>query len=347
MVRTRFIIAIAGITAGWLLFLSYPAAAGSAPPPPPAIESSAPAAPANGKPSIVDSMIEKIKSFFAGIGSKVENQKQDMINAATKPVTIPETELSHSPAVPAAAPPASVGNAAVAPIVNIPADTAPAAAETPNNSPIFPETPDKYDGRDFSLLPRQGELMMSRKDMQKIYDALSGVAVINKVGEVEIKAEAPSVAPSFYAKSVLYFSPANWSVWVNNRKFTPFYNKNYDAQGLVDFEISQVMHDRVALIWHTHNLDVISPGWRDKFTHVTPEERHGIKEPGFISATGNVFISDDTMEVRASLAPNQTFATHTLTVEEGYLPPTPIMVPTVKPSAGGVNINTPQPTKTP
>ncbi len=188
----------------------------------------------------------------------------------------------------------------------------------------------KFQGTDFDLLSRKGELMIKRQDMKDIYDALSGVVVRRTDnGNVEIAVDAATVAPSFFVKSVLYFSPANWSVWVNDRKFTPFYNKSYTAKGDVDFEVANVDHDRVRLVWNTHYLDAISPGWRQKLSPGNPSANHALKEPGFISLTGKIFVSQDGNRVEVILAPNQTFVTHTMDVEEGYVAPVTIAVPAV------------------
>jgi len=227
----------------------------------------------------------------------------------------------------------------------------------PAMSPTIPESKDdaslaeedspnpaKFQGTNFDLLSRKGELMIKQRDMNDIYDALSGIEVRkpNNNSNVAIAVDAPATAPSFFLKSVLYFSQVNWSAWVNDRKFTPFYNKNYTAKGDIDFEIASVNHDRVQLIWNAHYLDSISPGWREKLLPADPSVNHTLKEPGFVSSTGKIFVSQDASRVEVTLAPNQTFVTHEMDIEEGYVAPVAIMIPAQSNSADkNLKINSP------
>lgn len=47
-----------------------------------------------------------------------------------------------------------------------------------------------------------------------------------------------------YLASIIYFSPANWSVWINNQRITPENNGNGG-----EFYVKSVQRDKVSLIW--------------------------------------------------------------------------------------------------
>jgi hypothetical protein len=71
----------------------------------------------------------------------------------------------------------------------------------------------------------------------------------------------PTVAPSFYLNSVMFYMPKNWSVWLNHRRIR-FGTK---MNGLTILNISE---DYVDMLWKPMDLDFIAPDWRKKLLPV-------------------------------------------------------------------------------
>lgn len=128
-------------------------------------------------------------------------------------------------------------------------------------------------------------------------------AVTGEVDESEME-EVPVPIPAFYLKTVLYFAPHNWTVWLNDKKLT--YGKNHP-----DVKIAEINSDGLLLIWQTKELDFIYPKWRKEYKQLDKHERL------YVSKDNNVLIDSVAGNVAAKVKLNQSFEAKTMSVVEG------------------------------
>lgn len=94
----------------------------------------------------------------------------------------------------------------------------------------------------------------------------SGYIVDNQGVRIGIDTRAvpaiPTIAPAFYLNSTLFYTPDNWTIWVNHRRI----RKGTVLNGLT---ITHVQKDFVDYLWEPADLEIISPQWRDKMIPLT------------------------------------------------------------------------------
>ncbi len=141
-------------------------------------------------------------------------------------------------------------------------------------------------------------------------------------------------APSFFLRSIMYYGPDDWVIWLNDKKLRP-------GQGLQNFYIVTVLEDKVVMAWHPPNLPSIAPKWKQ--TLQPGEKRREVirlaavkggaaenipaAEPEFVTFTWDYFdaandVAVDSAKgaVRFVLSPHQSFVTRTLSIQEGFSP---------------------------
>ncbi|MCE3233286.1 MAG: hypothetical protein K0R98_1543 [Rickettsiaceae bacterium] len=107
---------------------------------------------------------------------------------------------------------------------------------------------------------------------------------------------------SFYLKSILYFSPDTWTIWLNEQKIT-------SADKDLEVEISNVNRSSIVILWKGANPDLLYPSWHDGFTRLDS----GL----WSSPNGDVVINDRTGDISFIIHPNQTFLSDGMRIIEG------------------------------
>lgn len=119
--------------------------------------------------------------------------------------------------------------------------------------------------------------------------------------------EAPKEAPVFYLKSIMYFSPDHWTIWLNDQKIS-----TGDTSETVD--IVKVTPTQVYLVWKDTKIDFIYPSWKDAFMPLGSTKH--------LSNNKNLVIDTETGNVSFVLGHNQSFVTATMSFVEGRVNPT-------------------------
>jgi hypothetical protein len=103
--------------------------------------------------------------------------------------------------------------------------------------------------------------------------------------------------PQFFLQSIVYHSPQDWSIWINNRKITP--------NGLQDPENIRVIgidRDKADIEWRPAVMEKVNRAWDNSSTSaISVDKKNGI--------------------VTFSLRPNQTFSSYVMRVVEGKVLP--------------------------
>lgn len=130
------------------------------------------------------------------------------------------------------------------------------------------------------------------------------VEEIHQPESVIIKSNSPIEAPAFYLKSILYFSPDNWSLWLNNKKLSDNTDKTIENITLVD-----ISHKQASFLWKNTTIDLIYPDWKDLFT--------AIEDNKYASPEKNILVDASTGNITFILKPNQSLVSKTLEIVEG------------------------------
>ncbi len=123
--------------------------------------------------------------------------------------------------------------------------------------------------------------------------------------EQAIVPEKPEEIPSFYLKSILYFGPQDWTVWINDKKIKqdespPFLN------------IIKIDETQATFLWKDSKIDLRFPEWRDYMIPFDEEKK-------FFSNGQNVVISSETGDISFILKTNQSFIPNELKIIEGSI----------------------------
>ena len=121
-----------------------------------------------------------------------------------------------------------------------------------------------------------------------------------------IKKIAPDFAPAFYLKSILYFSPTNWSIWLNDKKISD--KNSYEHDHL---DIMKITGDKVILLWQNSNISMIYPKWQNNFI--------ALGDNKFTSHDKNIVVDGATGNISFILRPNQSFVSKSLEIVEGVV----------------------------
>lgn len=111
----------------------------------------------------------------------------------------------------------------------------------------------------------------------------------------------PLPLPNLYLGSIVYYSPANWSVWINGRKLM---NRNNGQDN--EFYVGRLSRSEVELIWKPTSLLDTPEIWRqmtDDGTHPLP----------------NITVDAENGRITLLLRPNQTFLPKSLAIREGLI----------------------------
>ncbi len=202
---------------------------------------------------------------------------------------------------------------------NLPKDIVPNVdiRQLPSSVPSFEDLKIRFannlafNGSNFEALPWQGSVMFRDEDLTALYEAVKKQLPFSaSQGEVGIEVVTPSVAPAFYLNSVLYNSPKNWTIWLNNRRIRA-------GAKFPKLEISRIKADKVEFIWETADIDFISPGWAEKVPSIPTKQRKAYGKWAYKSPAGDIFVDETKQFVRFILSPHQTFVSRTMRIAEG------------------------------
>lgn len=191
------------------------------------------------------------------------------------------------------------------------------AAEIPASLPSMavpsPSLPVEAQGsKPHAAEPIIGTVMFSPEEYQllgqaiSVYERKTGRQAA--VSSAPVKGNAATIAPStartpnFYLGSIMYFSPDQWAVWLNNKK----YSKD---KMINEVDLLGVQSDKVQMRWKVNSLDVIVPDWRSKLV---------LGNAGnYISRDNAVSINNAGTEITFTLRPNQSFLSSKMKIVEG------------------------------
>lgn len=107
--------------------------------------------------------------------------------------------------------------------------------------------------------------------------------------------------PHLYLGSIVYYSPTNWSVWINGKKLVNRLNKPSNI-----LFVSNIDRTEAVLVWKPESLQDLGITWREKI-----DSKAG--------APKNVIVDEAKGTITVTLHPNQTFVPKSLTVSEGLI----------------------------
>lgn len=134
------------------------------------------------------------------------------------------------------------------------------------------------------------------KKGEGISDDLTGLLESLKVQNEPRKTIRP--LPNLYLGSIVYYSPTNWSIWVNGKKLTNTVNKESNA-----FYLKSITRSEVVLVWKPSTLQDMEKTWQDK-----------TQKPA------GVILDSPNRTLTLTMRPNQTFIPNTLEIREGLIP---------------------------
>jgi len=153
------------------------------------------------------------------------------------------------------------------------------------------------------------ELFPSKKQVQEslIVEPEPEVVEETNIVKPEVVMEEPKIvmpteAPSYYLRSIMYFSPDNWTIWLNDTKIS----SKDDYEGL---RIIAVDRDKAAFMIEDSKIEYIYPEWEKDF--------YEFGGGSFASNNKNIVVDIENQNISFVLGPNQSFVTKTMSVVEG------------------------------
>lgn len=143
--------------------------------------------------------------------------------------------------------------------------------------------------------------------IESAYNEFKYPTITGKTTKSALAALGKEGLKSFYLNSIMYLNDAQWSLWLNNFKFS-------SGQSHPSIKIIRITPEYVVLRWASRELDIISPNWR-KILETQDEVE-------YFSATGNISVRQEGESlyiVEFRLEPNQNFEISNMTIIEGKL----------------------------
>lgn len=162
---------------------------------------------------------------------------------------------------------------------------------------------------DVDAIHRAQSIYEKHKDGRAV-DPKDGVEeddFLNKLEKMTITKTAPTsfTYPQFFLSSIMFHSPSDWVIWVNNEKIAP--SSGVSKSGL---RILAVTSEKVTLEW--------KPEQMDRITEVTDNSK---EDPIKVDVTNKT--------VTFTLKGNQTFSSYSMQIVEGKVMPVTV---SLKPS---------------
>lgn len=128
-------------------------------------------------------------------------------------------------------------------------------------------------------------------------DDLTGLLESLK-GKGETKEAAPPPLPNIYLGSIVYYSDANWSIWLNGKKITNAYNSVTNP-----LYVQSISRSQVELVWRPASMIALNKAINERknasLDHLIVDNTKGL--------------------ITVTLKPNQTFVPSLLVVLEGLV----------------------------
>ncbi len=160
-------------------------------------------------------------------------------------------------------------------------------------------------------------IMFKREDLDRLYSVLEGAGYeslsIEEGGENGVEKVVKFItAPSFYLNSIMYYTPENWTIWINGNRI----RKSDPEHGAIT--IASVNEDSVEVIWKSENLGIIYPNIISDFEQVNGKKYSGASLYWkYRSSDGGIFINKNMDMVRFRIGIQQSFVSHLMEVVEG------------------------------
>jgi len=138
-----------------------------------------------------------------------------------------------------------------------------------------------------------------KSDGEPKKDFLNGL--LDTLKHDETPGAAPLPLPNLYLGSIVYYSPANWSVWINGKKLV-----NRSNQESNEFFVIRISRSEVELVWRPSSLLDTPETWRQ----LTDDGAHPL--PG-------IEVDAEKGKITLQLHPNQTFLSKSLAIREGLI----------------------------
>lgn len=143
-------------------------------------------------------------------------------------------------------------------------------------------------------------------------------------------------SPVFYLNSILYFSPENWTIWINNQKIkygdtnvrVSYGGADQDSNAdktlssleslvsnvqYMDIDIVDINGEEVSVIWKNSQLDKIFPEWRDQLKPVDGNSQQ------FLSNYRNIVVDKNSGNISFVLRNNQSMVSRVMKIVEGKI----------------------------
>lgn len=131
------------------------------------------------------------------------------------------------------------------------------------------------------------------------------------VGSEDNEEEVVAQIRSFFLKSLIYYNPDSWTIWLENSLKTEKITDSVNSSGLI---IEEIKPDYVTVIWQTPNLDKISPDWR-RFLISDLNNRYRHEKYDIVVLRSG----ESNAEVKFRLRPNQSFNVNRMQIIEGKI----------------------------
>lgn len=137
-----------------------------------------------------------------------------------------------------------------------------------------------------------------KEDESDILDQILKEIPKKIMGETDVV--APTIYPSFFLSSIMYYGPNEWAIWLNGFKISNRTNKTESP-----LYVSAINKNKVEIVWKPDAILLNDlKDIRSRF------EKHDNRVP----------LADDGKSVVFILKPNQTFVSSIMSIEEGKIP---------------------------
>lgn len=109
---------------------------------------------------------------------------------------------------------------------------------------------------------------------------------------------------TYYLRSIMYFSPENWTIWLNDKKIS-----SSDTSDDPNFQFAKVNNDSIIILWQNANPDTLASDWKSSFN----DSGNGL----WVSKNSNIVVDSNSGSISLILKPNQSFISSKMAVLEG------------------------------
>ena len=123
---------------------------------------------------------------------------------------------------------------------------------------------------------------------------------------VAVQNDEPPSLPNLYLGSIVYYSPGNWSIWINGKKLVNRYNNaNHE------FHVTRIARSQVEMVWKPVSLGDMPLLIKERMAAKEAIDRH-------------ITVDLQKGTITLQLKPNQTFLPKSLAIREGLVKSVPV-----------------------